>query len=327
MLIRLVYNTVDKDGRATMNLLELARLNDDECRDYLEGLLWPEGPVCPHCQSRDCTKLNGEAHRPGTVQCNDCRGQFTVTVGTVMESSKVLLCKWLMAFHLICSSKKGFAALQLKRELSLGSYKTAWFMMHRVRHALASPAIKQAFSGAVEVDETYVGGKPRPKNNDTQAPAKRGRGTKKTPVVVLVERDGSARSTPVERVDAKTLRSEIRETVERNAVILTDEWSSYEGIGDHFDGGHETVCHSDREYVRFHEESGLPIHVNTAESFFALIKRGHYGVYHQMSKKHLHRYCAEYDFRWNHRKISDSARTEAALQQIGGKRLMYETPV
>jgi transposase-like protein len=304
-----------------MNLIQLAKLDDVQARDYLESLVWPNGPVCPHCQSRDCTRLNGEAHRPGTVQCNTCRGQFTVTVGTVMESSKICLVKWLMAFHLICSSKKGFSALQLQRELELGSYKTAWFMLHRVRLALDCGSMSQAFCGAVEVDETYVGGKPR-----YPGQSRRGRGTSKTPVMVLVERNGRARSTPVERVDGKTLHAEIRENVHVSATIVTDELHVYRGIGKHFQGGHETVNHGRKEYARLNP-SGLSINTNSAESFFGLIKRGHYGVYHQMSKKHLHRYCAEYDFRWNHRKISDSARTEAALQQIGGKRLMYETPV
>ena len=126
-----------------MNLMQLGKLNDDQSRSYLESLVWPNGPVCPHCQSSDCTRLNGEAHRPGTVQCNTCRQQFTVTVGTVMESSKVGLARWLMAFHLVCSSKKGFSALQLQRELELGSYKTAWFMLHRVRFALESGPMRQ----------------------------------------------------------------------------------------------------------------------------------------------------------------------------------------
>ena len=306
-------------------MLEIARMTEEEARDYLEGLLWPDGPVCPHCKSGNCTRLNGHAHRPGTIQCNACRQQFTVTVGTVMERSKVSLVKGIMAFHLICSSKKGFAALQLQRELNFGSYKTAWFVLHRVRHALENGSMRKAMSGPVEVDETYVGGKPRPANNGVRT-GKRGRGTSKTPVIVLVERNGQARSKPLERVDGKTLKGEVRDTVERNAVILTDEWPGYRGVGQYFDGGHETVNHSAKQYVRIHEETGLPIHVNTAESFFALIKRGHYGVYHQMSKKHLHRYCAEYDFRWNHRRIDDSARTEAALRRVQGKRLMYETP-
>lgn len=311
-----------------MTLIQLAKLTDVQAREYLEQLVWPEGPVCPHCKSCDCTRLNGKAHRAGTVQCNACRGQFTVTVGTVMESSRVCLLKWLMAFHLICSSKKGFSALQLQRELDLGSYKTAWFMLHRIRHAMEAGPLKEAFSGAVEVDETYVGGKPRMGNNMGYPNIKgqRGRGTKKTPVMVLVERDGRARSVPLKRIDHKTLSREILATVQENAMIVTDSWRGYKGIGKHFDGGHASVNHTANEYARFDHESGLSINTNTAESFFCLIKRGHYGVYHQMSKKHLHRYCAEYDFRWNHRKISDSARTEAALKSIGGKRLMYETP-
>jgi transposase-like protein len=305
-----------------MTLMQLGKLNDEQARQYIEGLLWPNGPVCPHCKSTDCTRLNGNAHRPGTVQCNECRGQFTVTVGTVMERSKIGLAKWLMAFHLMCSSKKGFSALQFQRNLGIGSYKTAWFMFHRIRHAMADGPMVKTLSGTVEVDETYVGGKPRNKHPSNP----RGRGSKsKTPVVVLVERDGLARVKPVEFVNTETLHGEVIRTVEKSGTIITDEMASYRNVGQHFDGGHHTVNHGHRQYVRYAED-GFKIHTNTAESFFSLIKRGHYGVYHKMSKKHLHRYCAEYGFRWNHRKISDSARTEAALSQIQGKRLMYETP-
>ena len=165
-----------------MTLMQLASLTDEQARQYLENLLWPNGPVCPHCKSDDCTRLQGKAHRAGCVQCNDCRKQFTVTVGTVMERSKVSLSRWLMAFHLMCSSKKGFSALQLQRELALGSYKTAWFMFHRVRHAMEAGALAVAFSGTVEVDETPSSAeKPRKVNNLSYVPgAKRGRGTKKT---------------------------------------------------------------------------------------------------------------------------------------------------
>jgi transposase-like protein len=315
-----------------MTIMELGKLTDCEARKYLEGLLWPNGPVCPHCKSDDCTRLHGSAHRAGCIQCNDCRKQFTVTVGTVMERSKISLSRWLMAFHLMCSSKKGFSALQLQRNLELGSYKTAWFMFHRIRHAMEAGELAIAFSGTVEVDETYVGGKPRKQNKlgvpvghkpGTRGP---GRGTKKAPVIVLVERDGRARSKPIERVDAETLHKEILCLADGAAAILTDEWKSYRGIGQYFEGGHHTVHHSNYEYARRNAD-GFSVNVNTAESYFALVKRGHYGVYHQMSKKHLHRYCAEFEFRWNHRKINDSARTEAALKQVQGKRLMYETPV
>ena len=189
----IVYTGVDTNGSDKMTLQELGKLSDDDARQYLENLLWPSGPVCPHCKSDDCTRLHGTAHRAGLVQCNACRQQFTVTVGTVMERSKVSLSRWVMAFHLMCSSKKGFSALQLQRNLGLGSYKTAWFMFHRIRHAMEAGPLAVAFSGTVEVDETYVGGRPRKVNNLSYVPgAKRGKGTKKTPVVLLVERDGRA---------------------------------------------------------------------------------------------------------------------------------------
>jgi transposase-like protein len=309
-----------------MTLMQLGKLTDEQGRQYLENLLWPNGPICPHCKSDDCTRLHGKSHRAGLVQCNDCRQQFTVTVGTVMERSKIKLARWLMAFHLMCSSKKGFSALQLQRNLGLGSYKTAWFMFHRIRHAMEAGPLAVAFSGTVEVDETYVGGKPRKVNNMSYVPgAKRGRGTKKTPVVLLVERDGRARSKPLERVEAVALTKEIRSIVDQSATIMSDESWDYCFLGQHYAGGHHTVRHRNFEYAR-RDQAGFSVNINTAESFFSLVKRGHYGVYHQMSKKHLHRYCAEFEFRWNHRKINDSARTEAALKQVQGKRLMYETP-
>lgn len=308
-----------------MTIIQLARLTDTEARDYLESLRWPNGPVCPHCQNQNVTKMEGEAHRQGCYQCNNgaCREQFTVTVGTVMERSKIALVKWIMAFHLICSSKKGFSALQLQRELGLGSYKTAWFLLHRIRFAMAEGQLPQQMTGIVEADEAYIGGKPRPWHSDGY---RRGRGTSKAPVAVLVERDGQARSMPVERVDGKTLKGNIRECVDPSATIMTDEWGAYRGIGKEFDGGHHVIKHRTRQYARKHRRTGLSINTNSAESFFALIKRGYYGVYHQMSKKHLHRYCAEFDFRWNYRKQSDLIRMEAAIRQIEGKRLLYETP-
>lgn len=302
-----------------MNILEIGRMSDEQARDYLEKIRWPEGPVCPHCGSKDCTRMEGDKHRHGCIQCNECRNQFTVTVGSVMESSHIPLVKWVMAFHLICSSKKGCSALQLQRELGLGSYRTAWFMAHRMRHAMNGEPMQAMLKGDVEVDETYVGGKPRYKGQ-----SKRGRGTKKKPVVALVERDGNVRVRPIENVTAETLHSEIVSTVNNSATIITDQLSSYGGIGEKFQSGHETVNHSQKEYAR--KTPKRVVHTNTVESFFALIKRGHYGVYHSMSKKHLHRYCSEFGFRWNHRRVSDSVRTVAAIAGSAGKRLVYETP-
>lgn len=302
-----------------MLLTEIAKMTEEKAREYLEGIRWPNGPVCPHCGSQNVTRLHGEKHRDGAIQCNECRDQFTVTVGSVMESSKVPLVKWVMAFHLLCSSKKGFSALQLQRELGLGSYRTAWFMMHRVRHAMEGKPLQELLTGTIEVDETYVGGKPR-----ITGKSKRGRGTSKKPVMVLVERDGDARVKPIERVDGATLKQEIRDNVGPESQIMTDDFSSYNGLASEF-ASHDTVNHSAKEYAR-EKSDGSVVHTNTAESFFALIKRGHYGVYHQMSKKHLLRYCTEFGFRWNHRKVSDGERTESAIKQAEGKRLTYETP-
>ncbi|MDZ4687700.1 MAG: IS1595 family transposase [Planctomycetaceae bacterium] len=304
-----------------MNLIDLARLDDNQARQYFEGIRWPNGPVCPHCQCTNCTRLEGEAHRPGTLQCNngDCRLQFTATVGTVLESSHLPIIKWLMAFHLICSSKKGFSAKQLQRELEIGSYRTAWFLLHRVRHAMTAGFEK--LDGVVEADETYVGGKPRYKG---QSP--RGRGTKKAPVMALVQRDGDVRCFPVQMVDSVTLHNEIVAKVSSDATLITDELPSYKKVGKTFAGGHHTVCHREKEYVRkARGRDGMKITTNTVESFFALLKRGNYGVYHSMSKRHLHRYCEEFAFRWRHRKVSDSVRTECAIAAAEGKRLMYET--
>ena len=308
-----------------MTIIQLARLTEDEARLYLERIVWPNGPKCPHCKCQEVTRLEGTSHRKGLFQCNvsECRQQFTVTVGTVMERSKIALVNWIMAFHLLCSSKKGFSALQLQRELKLGSYKTAWFLMHRIRLAMDQGEMQEPLSGEVEVDETYIGGKPRPMSGQ---PYRTGRGTDKAPVMVLVERGGRARLTTVGRVDGATLKGEIRKTVDPTSTIFSDEWPAYGGIGREFDGGHHTINHRSKSYSRI-EDSGLRVSTNEAECFFSLIKRGHYGVYHLMSKQHLHRYCAEYQFRWNNRKVNDHVRMDEAIRGASDKRLMYERPV
>jgi transposase-like protein len=303
-----------------MTLTGIARMTDDEARLYLEQIRWPDGPSCPHCESKRVTRMNGNAHRAGTFQCNECRSQFTATVGSVMEDSHIPLAKWILAFHLLCSSKKGFSALQMKRELGLGSYRTALFMLHRIREAMSGP-LEQALQGVVEMDETYVGGKPRPGDGKVH---KRGRGTSKTPVVAVVERDGEARSEPVAHVDTKTLKAIAKENVNLSAATLaTDEYPLYGKIGQEFDGGHIQVDHGAGEYVNYKTGRGVAAHTNTAESYFSLLKRGHYGVYHKMSDQHLHRYCDEFSFRWDHRKETDEDRTEEAIEQAAGKRLTY----
>jgi transposase-like protein len=287
--------------------------DEDAAREWFEARIWPDGPFCPHCGSRAVTRLHGKAHRPGLFQCNDCREQFTVTVNTVCERSKIPLSKWCMAIYLINSSKKGMSALQMHRMMG-GSYKTAWFMMHRIREAMNEGKLPSGLGGqnkVVEADETYVGGKAANRKNHIP---------KKAIVLALVERDGSVRSFRVPNVSAQTLRPVIVANVNRASYLMTDEALSYTSIGREF-RGHGTVNHSAEEYVR-----ATFWHTNTVENYFSILKRGIYGIYHHVSETHLHRYSAEFDFRYNHRValgFSDMQRTEIAAAGIYGKRLTY----
>lgn len=296
-----------------MNLSAVSALTETEARETLESIRWPLGVVCPHCGSVEATKLQGKAHRAGVWKCKGCEEQFTATVGTVMEDSHLPIRTWLMAFAIMCSSKKGVSALQLQRQLDLGSYRSAWHLAHRIRHAMSQEPLAGLLRGTVMVDETYVGGKPR-KGTGKHT---RGRGTSKVPVVALVERSGRAYARTLAGVDASNLKEAIRENVDRRAAIVTDELSSYAGIGGEFEGGHKTVNHSADEFVRDGAST------NEVESYFALLKRGIMGSFHHVSKEHLDRYCDEFSFRWNHRKVGDGARTIAAIKGGEGKRLMY----
>ena len=299
-----------------MAAIDVARLTEDEARTILEAIRWPDGPVCPHCGSKTATRIQAKSKkvRDGLFQCNGCRKQFTVTVGTVMERSHITLRQWVQAFHSMCSHKKGVSALQLQRNLGLHTYRAAWFLAHRIRLAMKVDPLASKLAGIVEVDETYVGGKPRKKGV-----SKRGRGTKKTPVVALVERNGRIRTRVVEHINADNLKTAIRQTVHPKAAIHTDELNLYKGIGQEFAGGHQTVNHSIGEYARG------AVNTNTAESFFALLKRGVHGTFHHISKTHLHRYCDEFSFRWDERKVTDGERTVAAIKGAEGKRLIYKT--
>ena len=305
------------DSLDDMALIDVGRLTDEETRGILENIRWPEGIQCPHCSSDDVTRIEAKSDkiRDGLIQCNACRGQFTVTVGTVMHRSHIALRQWVQAFYSICSHKKGISALQLQRNLGLRSYRSAWHLAHRIRLAMKQNPLAGKLKGAVEVDETYIGGKPRRGDGKSH---KRGRGTEKFPVMVLVERDGKAVSRPIERVNAKTLKTAIREAVNKNSTIMTDEWPAYRGIGKEFRGGHKVVNHGMHEYVHGNAST------NTTESFFALLKRGVNGSFHHVSKQHLSRYCDEFSFRWDNRKISDGERTAIAIQGAAGKRLIYQ---
>ena len=232
-----------------------------------------------------------------------------------------------MAFALLCSAKKGISALQLQRELGLGSYKSAWHLCHRIRHAMAKEpmaGLLGAGGGTVEVDETYVGGKPR-KSAYGRGPdgrLKGGRGTNKPAVLALVERGGRARAFTVPRVNSDNLKGAIRANVDKSATIMTDEFMPYRGIGKEFDGGHRTVHHGIGQYAKPDGTSS-----NTVEGYFALLKRGIVGSFHHVSRHHLDKYCNEFSFRWNLRKATDSERTIEAIRSSEGRRLMYKQPV
>jgi transposase-like protein len=289
--------------------------NEDKAREALEAIRWPDGPFCPHCGNSNQEKIakgHGKVHRPGLYYCAECNGQFTVTVGTVMERSKIPLSKWLLAMHLMGASKKGMSSLQLQRMLGV-TYKTAWFLCHRIREAM-TPETRGPIGGqgrTVESDETLIGGK---KKNRAYAKTD----PKKHTVLTLVDRDGDSHSFHVANVKAKTLRNAITRTVDRKSHFVTDELASYERVGREF-AGHTTVNHSANEYVRL----GGFAHVNTAESRFSLMKRAVFGTHHSISEAHLSRYLAEWDFKWNTHKIRDGERAVLIAKGIEGKRLTY----
>jgi transposase-like protein len=302
-------------GQNIMNLTE------DEAREHIEKIRWPDGAFCPHCGSINVVRLQGKSHRPGLLTCRDCRGAFTVTVGTVMADSHLPLSVWVRAFHMVATSKKGISALQLQRNLGLGSYKTAWHLAHRIREAMRCDPIAGKLKGEVQIDETYVGANRRSKRGDGFT-RKRGRGTTKMPVIALVETNGCVKSMPMEKVTSANLRAAMRESIEPTARIVTDEYNAYNKPASEFSGGHFTVNHSKNEYVM---AGGMT--TNTVESYFALLKRGIQGAFHHLSKKHLHRYCDEFSFRWNGRKLEDNRRRDLAIHGVKGKRLMFKSAI
>ncbi len=308
----------------TLNLATLGKhlSDDDAAREFLEAMRWPNGPVCPRCKSTLAYRLTPrvESNRPvrkGVLKCKSCRKQFTVTIGTIFEDSHIPLSKWLLAIHLLCSSKKGMSAHQLMRMLDLKSYKSAWFMAHRIRYAMEQGSFANKLDGIVEVDETYVGGKAKNMHASVRREKVQGRGTVgKAPVVTLVEREGRVKSIYMESVTGDNLKAAMKDCIVPTAQIMTDESPSYSFAQTEF-ATHESVNHGAGEYVRG------DAHVNTSESVHALLKRGIIGTYHHVSKLHLHRYLSEFDFRFNNRKIKDGERTVEALKGFEGKRLMY----
>jgi len=304
----------------TLEAIPLACADEAAAVEFMEKQRWGEHPACPRCGSVNVYQMRdsktGERQADYRWRCREKHPsqQFTVRTGTVFEDSRAELRHWCFAFWRASTSKKGVSALEIHRQTGL-SYKSALFMLHRIRFAMADSVVGP-LGGEVAVDETYVGGKPRYKGV-----SKRGRGTKKQCVLAMVERGGRVKTRPIANVTGKTLKDAIREGVHPSARIITDENSAYTGIGAEFAGGHQTVCHSAREYVRG------DVHSNTIEGFFSIVKRGINGIYHAVSKEHLHRYMAEFEFRYNNRDLEDGERTTAAIKAADGKRLVYKAPV
>jgi transposase-like protein len=309
-----------------MSILSEPHFHSEEAAvERLEAIVWPDGPVCPHCGGLRNTPIKGKTARPGLRSCTDCRQQFRVTEGTIFERSHGPLHKWFQAAHLMASSKKGISAHQLHRTLKV-TYKTAWFMEHRLREAMRDGDLAP-MGGAtetVEADETYFGRKPG-------WTKRRGPGHKMA-VLSLVERGGSVRSFHIPSADKATVDKIVKDNIDRESKLHTDESKLYGDAANHF-AEHETVLHTAEEYVRYKFTWGKEgpktekVHTNTAEGYFSIFKRGTRGVYQHCSEKHLHRYLAEFDFRYNNRAalgVSDAPRTEKALRGIVGKRLMYK---
>jgi len=299
--------------------------NEAAAFDYVERRLWPTGPVCAHCGERErIGKLNGKTTRPGLYKCYACRKPFTVRMNTIFESSHLPLHLWLQVIHLMCASKKGIASRQIQRMLNC-SMKTAWFLTHRIREAMkpANPSPIGGENKFVEADETYIGGKGKNRLY--------GSDPIKQIVMTLVERGGEARSIHVPNVTARTLKPIIVKMAQAQSDLMTDQGKWFIPIGSWF-ATHQTVDHSWDEYVRHASwiagRAPYKISTNTAENYFSILKRGIIGVYHHVSEAHLHRYLAEFDFRYNTRialKIDDVTRAERALDGAKGKRLTYRT--
>lgn len=306
----------------------------DKAREHLESIHWPHGPICPHCGNVDparVKKMEGKSTRPGVYKCNECRLPFTVTVGTVFERSKIPLNKWVLASHLYAASKKGMSAHQLHRMLGV-TYKTAWFMAHRIREAMKEDVTSAGPLGgegkSIEADETYIGKRETPRKLargrvPTYTKSGKSGGAQKRIVVGLVERGGKARMFHLNDATKATVRDVLVRNADRQSVLYTDESRLYTRTGEEY-AGHKTTKHSGGEYVRY--EDGVAIHSNTIENVFSIFKRGMIGVYQHCGEAHLHRYLAEFDFRYNRRtalKINDAERAEDLLRGARDKRLTY----
>ena len=298
-----------------LSKIRAASRDEGKAVEFIEAGRWGDDPACPKCGSVDVYQMRdrktGEREKNYRWRCRDCKKMYSVRTGTVFEETRLPLSVWLHALWRACSSKKGVSALQISRECEI-SYKSALFLMHRIRFMMhdGSPP---PLSGTVEVDETYVAGKPRYRKPTRGRP----KGWSKPMVFAMVERGGNVRAMHMTEVNAANLRAKIVEAVDPSSRVITDEAPYYKRVKEHFQ--HETVNHRSHEYVR----KGTDVTTNTIEGFFSLIKRGVYGTFHSVSKEHLHRYVSEFEFRYNTRHLDDGERTLEALRGGEGKRLMY----
>lgn len=293
-------------------------LNTDEaCRMFLENMRWGNEPICPHCgsQNKDHYKLKTKGVFKGQYKCKDCRERFTVTVKTMFEGSHIPLRKWFIAIYIFSSHKKGISSHQLARDLGI-TQKSAWFVLGRLRHSFDQKAPIKQFTGITEADETFIGGKNRNRHADKKVKNSEGRSLKdKTPVLGLLN-DGKVSLEVIPDTKAKTLKPIIEAMVKKGEIVVTDEWGGYNGLNAEFQ--HEVVKHNEENYVT---DSGLT--TNGLEGFWSLLKRGIYGIYHQVSAKHLHQYCSEFSYRFNSRETSDAERFNLAVANAT-ERLKYK---
>lgn len=308
-----------KNKSLVLEALRNAAVSEPLSVAFLERQRWGDCPACPRCGDvsvYSMTGRDGERNKDYRWRCRGCKEMFTVRTKTIFEETRLPLRVWVYAIWKACSSKKGISALQLSREMEI-THKTALFVLRRIRHGLGEinqPRMK----GTIEVDELYVGGKPRYKGV-----SKPGRGSDRTPVVGIVQRGGDVRFQMMERVTSMNISRFVAENADLSCRIVTDEAPVYKFVGKFFEGGHEVVTHSAKEYVR----KGTDIHSNTVEGVFSLIRRGVMGTFHSVSRKHLPNYLNEFQFRWNTRKMDDGQRVSAAIKAIDGKRLEYRESI
>jgi transposase-like protein len=312
-----VQNSSTKDDEVVAKI-PAACADEKAAVEFMEEQRWGKHPACPRCGDLNVYQMKdlktGERQANFRWRCHGCKEQFTVRIGTVFEDSRIPLKHWCYGFWRASTSKKGVSALEIHRQTGL-SYKSALFLLHRIRYAMNEQDVAP-LSGDVEVDEVFLGGAPRHYNNSRKT-----KPGEKTIVVGLKQRGGNVRPRIVADVTSTSLKNIIRENVEKTSRILTDEGKGYLGIGKEYAGGHETVRHSTFEYARG------DVHTNSIEGFFGMLRRGLDGIYHSVSKKHLHRYLSEFEFRHNYRKLADGERTVMAIRSANNKRLTYAQQV